>query len=87
MQGMAGKKHKQDCWVQVEILNEGGVEIRLFSTVEKLFGKQIRQSIQGVASEMGVDHARIEMIDDGCYDFAIRARVKSAINRARRDVS
>lgn len=82
MIGTAGKQSKQDCLVKVELKEEGGLEISLTSSVGKLFGNQIRKAAADAAEELGIKHAFIEIIDDGCFDFGIKARTKTAIRRA-----
>lgn len=82
MIGTAGKESKQDCLVKVELRKEGGLEVSLTSSVGKLFGNQIRKAAVEAAEELGIKNAFIEIIDDGCFDFAIKARTKTAIKRA-----
>ena len=82
MLGIAGKKGKQDCLVKVELQEEGGLKVNLTSSVGKLFGKHMISAATEAAGELGVKHADIEIIDDGSFDFAIKARTKTAIKRA-----
>lgn len=83
MLGIAGKNAKQDCLVKVELKEEGGVKVNLTSSVEKLFGKHMICAAMKAAEELGVKHAYIVIIDDGSFDFAIKARTKTAIKRAQ----
>ncbi|KUO72124.1 MAG: hypothetical protein APF77_00885 [Clostridia bacterium BRH_c25] len=84
MIGTAGKENKQDCLVRVEIKKEGGIEVSLKSSVGKLFGNQMKRAAAEAADELEVMHAYIEIIDDGSFDYAIKARTKTAIKRAGR---
>ena len=79
MTGHAGFDKPQDCSVTVTLRDAGGVEIFLQSKQEKLFGGAIRSC----AEELGVENALVEIQDYGCLDFAIRARLKTAVRRAR----
>ena len=42
---------------------------------------QLRRELPG---GLGVENALVEIQDYGCLDFAIRARLKTAVRRARR---
>lgn len=83
MLGTAGKEAKQDCLVRVELKEEEGISVDLTSSVGKLFWKHIIRAATEAAEELGVKHAHIVIIDDGSFDFAIKARTKTAIKRAQ----
>ena len=78
MTGHAGFDKPQDCSVTVTLRDAGGVEIFLQSKQEKLFG-----GAKSCLEELGVENALVEIQDYGCLDFAIRARLKTAVRRAR----
>ena len=84
MTGHAGLDKPQDCSVTVTLRDAGGVEIFLQSKQEKLFGGAIRSCAESCLEELGVENALVEIQDYGCLDFAIRARLKTAVRRARR---
>ena len=65
----------------------GGVEIDLASTVEKEFGDIIRQEIASVLLAEGITDAKVTAVDKGALDCTIRARVKTAVSRARGEVA
>ena len=79
MTGHAGFDKPQDCSVTVTLRDAGGVE----SKQEKLFGGAIRSCAESCLEELGVENALVEIQDYGCLDFAIRARLKTAVRRAR----
>ena len=83
MTGHAGFDKPQDCSVTVTLRDAGGVEIFLQSKQEKLFGGAIRSCAESCLEALGVENARVEIQDYGCRDFAIRARLKTAVRRAR----
>ena len=83
MTGHAGFDKPQDCSVTVTLRDAGGVEIFLQSKQEKLFGGAVRSCAESCLEELGVENALVEIQDDGCLDFAIRARLKTAVRRAR----
>ena len=80
-----GNKLKPDgsCFFP-EFPDAGGVEIRLQSRQEAMFGSTIRSCAESCLEELGVENALVEIQDYGCLDFAIRARLKTAVRRARR---
>ncbi|NBG87169.1 citrate lyase acyl carrier protein [Isachenkonia alkalipeptolytica] len=82
--GQAGSLESNDVMVTVELLEQEDLTIELESTVKEQFGKQIEEVTREVLKEMKVDKAFIRIIDKGALDFAVRARIKTAINRARR---
>lgn len=84
MTGHAGFDKPQDCSVTVTLRDAGGVEIFLQSKQEKLFGGAVRSCAESCLEELGVENALVEIQDYGCLDFAIRARLKTAVDRARR---
>lgn len=84
MTGQAGSEKPQDCLITVALRESGGQEILLHSKQERMFGAAIRDCAQHRLDELGVKHAVVEIFDFGCLDFVIRARLKTAVNRARR---
>lgn len=84
MTGQAGFEKPQDCSVRVTLRDSGGQEILLHCKQEQMFGSAIRRCAGERLNELGVEHATVEIFDFGCLDFVIRARVKTAVDRARR---
>ena len=78
----AGTLESSDAYVELE-LGEDGIEIELDSVVEGQFGAQIRRVVAEVLNEQGVKGARVKLIDRGALDCVIRARVETAVARAR----
>lgn len=79
---VAGTLESSD--VYVEISPGGpGVEIELDSVVLDQFGEAIRRTVEEVLRENGVRSAKISLVDRGALDCVIRARVETAIARAK----
>ena len=76
----AGTLQSSDLMVTVEPAKELIVEID--STVEKQFGHLIRAKVDGVLRRLGVSEGRITVTDRGALDYAIEARVETAVSRA-----
>lgn len=79
---VAGTVESSDIMVTVEPIQEKGIEISLESSVEKQFGKQIRQVIEDTIHHLGVEAVRITAVDKGALDCTIQARTITAIHRA-----
>jgi len=76
--GNRGEGVRSDCYVELETSTKGGIEIRLQSKVERMFGKQIREQVAAVLKEMGIGHARVQLEDSGALPFVIAARLEAA---------
>lgn len=80
--GNRGEGVRSDCYVDLEIRSQGGIQIDLQSKVDSIFGNQIRSQVSGVLQELGVDNARIQIEDSGSLPFVIAARVEAAVRSA-----
>lgn len=76
----AGTMQSSDMMVFVEPAQELTIEIE--STVVKQFGHLIRQRIEAKLQQLDVRCGRIRVSDRGALDYAIDARVETAIARA-----
>jgi len=80
--GRAGNDVRSDLHVIFEERASGGIEMVLRSRVELYYGDVIRQQVRDVLRALGVEHALIEIVDEGALPFVIAARVESAVRRA-----
>lgn len=78
----AGTMESSDAYVEIEP-RENGLEIQLESVVLPQFGEDIAQSVRAVLLQQGVKNAWVSINDRGALDCVIRARVETAIRRAR----
>ncbi|MBN1884272.1 MAG: HpcH/HpaI aldolase/citrate lyase family protein [Candidatus Krumholzibacteriota bacterium] len=76
----SGEK-KGDILVVLEKQTSGGVSIEATSTVEALFGEQIRERAGETLRELGIEHAHLVAEDNGAYDYVIMARIEAAARR------
>jgi citrate lyase acyl carrier protein len=83
---VAGTLESSDIMVTLSP-GSGCVEIELSSTVEKEFGEAIRREISTVLQAEGITDAKVSAVDKGALDCTIRARVKTAVSRACREVT
>ena len=80
----AGSENKSDVLVTVTPADELIVQLQAKPIIMRQFGAQIESVVRQVAEEEGVDGAEIQVKDGGgALDFAIRARVRCALRRAK----
>ncbi len=80
--GRRGADVRSDCWVAVEIGDEGGVQLEVQSKVDTLFGDSIREGVLETVAALGVEHAVVRIDDQGALPWVIEARVEGALRRA-----
>jgi citrate lyase subunit beta/citryl-CoA lyase len=80
--GRSGEGVRSDLRVVLEPREAGGIEIELKSRVGPYYGDSIRAQAQQVLTELGVQHARIAIEDEGALPFVIAARIEAAVRRA-----
>jgi citrate lyase subunit gamma (acyl carrier protein) len=78
----AGTIQSSDLMVFVEPADELAIEIE--STVRRQFEHLIRAKIEDVLRSNGVTAGRVRVSDRGALDYAIQARLETALLRARR---
>ncbi len=77
--GNKGKGVRSDCFVSLEITEDGGIQIELVSKVKALYGKSILLLIEEVLNFFGIKHAKVAFEDSGALPFLIAARMEAAI--------
>lgn len=80
--GRAGADVRSDLHVRFEERATGGIEIELRSRVELYYGEAIRRQVRDVVCALGVEHAFVEVVDEGALPFVISARIEAAVRRA-----
>ena len=78
----AGTLESSDVYVELEP-SDAGSEIELDSVVLRQFADEIRRVVGEVLSEQGVSRAKVRVVDRGALDCVIRARVETAVERAK----
>ncbi|PLX32915.1 MAG: citrate lyase acyl carrier protein [Clostridiales bacterium] len=83
----AGSLESSDLLVVIEEKEAGEkLEIVMNSIVEKQYGDRIIEIAHEIAALKGMDNVRILIQDRGALDYAIRARIETAIERYERGV-
>jgi citrate lyase subunit gamma (acyl carrier protein) len=82
----AGLQDKGDVVIHLKPGPEGsGIQLDIKSKVMALFGSQIRASVLEEIAAYGLTDLIVLVHDEGALDYAIRARVQTAIERALRE--
>jgi citrate lyase subunit gamma (acyl carrier protein) len=76
----AGTMQSSDLMVQVEPADR--LDIQIESTVKKQFEQLIRDRIEAVLRKHAITRALVKVSDRGALDYAIEARVETALRRA-----
>lgn len=79
---VAGTMESSDAYVELEP-GVNGIELDIDSVVINQFGDQLRAVVEEVLREQGVQNAKVKLIDRGALDCVIRARVETAVVRAK----
>jgi citrate lyase subunit beta / citryl-CoA lyase len=80
--GHWGKDVRSDVHVALEPRDSGGIEISLESRVAPYYGIAIMEQARAVLAELGVEHARVAIHDEGALPFTIGARIEAAARRS-----
>ncbi|HEY1730648.1 MAG TPA: aldolase/citrate lyase family protein [Terriglobales bacterium] len=80
--GRAGGDVRSDLHVTFEELPFGGIRVDLRSRVDLYYGERIRQQAADVLHVLGIEHARLTIVDEGALPFVIAARIEAAVRRA-----
>jgi len=81
----AGTLESSDVFVQIEPIEEDKIKIELQSSVEEMYGDDIRDSVKNVIEKLGISHISVKVQDKGALDYVIKARLQAAILRANED--
>ncbi|MFK4784661.1 citrate lyase acyl carrier protein [Fusobacterium sp. MFO224] len=81
MVGICGNEKDSDALVIVD-LNNKGRNIEINSKLKDMFGEYMEKAILEILDEMSVKNIKVTLKDYGALDFVIKARTKTAIERA-----
>jgi citrate lyase subunit beta / citryl-CoA lyase len=80
--GHCGADIRSDLRVQIEPRERGGIQIEIESRVQAYYGESIRRQAEEVLEALGVQHARVDIHDEGALPFVIAARIEAGARRA-----
>ena len=82
----AGLDDKGDALIHLAPGEEGrGIQLDVESKVETMFGDAIRKSALEVLGHYKLTDVKVTIRDKGALDYALRARLKTAIERALKE--
>lgn len=74
---------KGDVWVAVEPCEQGaGTVINIKSSMIREFGKDMEATVRELLTQYQVTDAIVTVVDKGAMDFALRARLETALRRS-----
>ncbi len=76
-----GEKKKEDAKITVKLTGTE-IKMKLLSKNTDMFGIYIEKAVKEVCESYRIKGAEILIEDEGALDFAIRARLATAIERA-----
>lgn len=79
--GNKGKGVRSDCFVSMEITQNGGIEIILESKVQLMFGKSILQITNEILAFFEIKNTKVTIEDTGALLFVIAARLEATIKQ------
>lgn len=81
-QGIAGNRGpgiRSDCYAALEIRKKGGIKIHLTSKVDALYQNSIQDLAKGILDYFHIEHALLEIIDQGALPLILAARIEAAV--------
>ena len=79
--GNNAAKVRSDCFVSLEIKDNGGIKIEVKSKVMALYGDSIKQLCLDALSHFGIEHAEFSIVDKGALPWVMMARIESAVKQ------
>ena len=79
--GKRGDSVRSDCFIELQILNTGGIKINLQSKVDTMYGEAIKKQITEMCTFFEIENAKILVEDSGALPFGLAARFELAVKR------
>jgi citrate lyase subunit beta / citryl-CoA lyase len=79
--GNKGEKVRSDCFLTLELADEGGIQIELQSKVISLYKNSIIKLCQDSLAYFGIKNAKLSMNDQGALPLVIMARIEHAVKQ------
>jgi citrate lyase subunit beta/citryl-CoA lyase len=79
--GNKGDKVRSDCFMELELLESGGIKIELKSKVSALYGEEIRKTSIEILTFFGIENALLSIEDSGALAFVLAARLEALIKQ------
>ena len=85
MKSFCGSENASDALVSVD-LSSDNITIDIQSKLKKMFGGLMEKAVNDALKEMNIKNAYVIVKDFGALDFVIRARTKTAVTRALKEI-
>ena len=79
--GNKGNSIRSDCYVELELTKNGGIEIDLKSKVKTLFGDTIIKLCKDELKFFGIKNCKISIEDSGALDYILAARIEAVVKK------
>lgn len=79
--GNKGKGIRSDCFVTLELSDQGGIQLHIESKVEVMYGDDIRRQALEILEYFDIRNAVIKIEDFGALPLVLAARIEAAIKR------
>ncbi len=79
--GRRGQDVRSDCWIKITLTDSGDIRVGLQSKVKTMFGQSLEKMIKDGLKLFNLEHAQVEVEDNGALPFVIMARLESAVRR------
>jgi citrate lyase subunit beta/citryl-CoA lyase len=79
--GNKGKGVRSDCFVTLELTNQGGIQLQVESKVAVMYGDNIRREALEILDFFDIKNAVIKIEDSGAISLVIAARIEAAIKK------
>lgn len=79
--GRRGDGVRSDCYIAIETRDSGGIDIAMKSKVESMYGQSIMDIVRDGLRFYGIEHAAVEVEDQGALPFTVMARLEIAVKR------
>jgi citrate lyase subunit beta/citryl-CoA lyase len=79
--GNKGKGVRSDCFVTLELTDQGGIQLQDESKVAVMYGDEIRKEALAILDFFGIKNASLKIEDSGAISLVIAARLEAAIKK------
>ncbi|MBN1541015.1 HpcH/HpaI aldolase/citrate lyase family protein [candidate division KSB1 bacterium] len=77
-----GREEKSDCLIELQLASSGGRAIKVHSSVQELYGNQIRITLESALDFFAISHGKLVIRDFGALDHVLKARIEAAVRAA-----
>jgi citrate lyase subunit beta/citryl-CoA lyase len=79
--GRKGEDVRSDLHVSITVGQARGLDVALTSKVASAYGAAIREAAEQILAALGIEHAHVEIEDQGALPFVVAARIEAAARR------